>query len=105
MSGEKIGSLTNNSCGGWGSKMQAGKYRTKRSYLLLSWNAWGGGGRAVHTLRGVGVGVAVPWLRGEAAWRGQRTLWSQQPGLHVVRLPSPLHAQVKSGKERCHAWH
>ena len=43
MSGEKIGSLTNNSHGGWGCRMQTGKYLSRHPHLLLSWDAWGCG--------------------------------------------------------------
>lgn len=67
MSGEKIGSLTNNSHGGWGSRMQTGKSLTRHPHLLLSRTGGVGG-------EGGGGGAAlVPgrWAGGQSRLRGR----------------------------------
>ena len=69
MSGEKIGSLTNNSRGGWGSRMQTGKYLTRHPHLLLSWDAWGWGRRGWSPWQ-VGERPGQSRLSGKTAWRG-----------------------------------
>lgn len=52
MSGKKIGSLTNNSRGGRGSRMQTRKVLNQAPHLLLPGEAWAWGRRAEFTEEG-----------------------------------------------------
>lgn len=113
MSGEKIRSLTNNSRGGWGSRMQTWKVLKQLHHLLLSWDARVYGMRAefwvgkwlLHLPKRVGeMGMTCRWgvgwpgqaeLEGGKAWRGERrTLWPQQPSPSMTPSSSPTHPQV-----------
>lgn len=108
MSAEKIGSLTNNRCGGWRNRMQTGKYLTKPSHPLLSWDAQGWGGeRLVHLLR-AWKWVQCAWEVGRwpeqaepgEAWRRARRLAPEAlPQCDVLFCPRHMHrlSEVKTG--------
>ena len=89
MSGEKIGSLTNNSHGGWGSRMQTGKSLTRHPHLLLSRTGGVGGGG------GSGFG---PWEVGrwpeQAEGEGGVKDGAQWPHPSVTSSSLPTQAQV-----------
>lgn len=82
MSGEKIGSLTNNSCGGWGSRIQTGKYLTRHPHLLLSWVAWGWGrnGLSIHW-------EGWEWGDGQSGLSGRGSLEGREDTLASEALP------------------
>lgn len=88
MSGEKIGSLTNNSHRGWGSRMQRGKVLNQASSPPSLLGRLGMGVACPFTEKG-GCGGDKQVSRAGCAGRAARTGWPQQPGSNVTSSSPP----------------
>lgn len=112
MSAEKIGSLTNNRCGGWRSRMQTGKYLTSLPTLFFPGRLRGGvgsgwsirgerGNRSSGPRKWTSGQSRLSWGQGErAACRGARSRApAALPQCDVLFCPRHTHRsnEVKTG--------
>lgn len=113
MSGEKIGSLTNNGGGGWGSRMQTES--TEQSIPASSFPGGGGGKERLGPSPGaVGAGWLGPGrgTEGQSGLSGRGSLQGRQrdtvaPAVCTTVISSSLPDDAGAryvGKDRCGAW-